>query len=270
MAARQAAETPHRQGRGKPRIQGRRKLRPAYRARRQGPQSWPVPVCGFLFFLYIQKGGFSTNRQDEFYHDAEEPDIRLPALPGETTHRDAEQQDFLQWLFQKPTPCKADFREDVSLLRNLFRRLGLLYREFIPEGSDAYAFEITETGRNSFRIRIYLEKEPRVCRIDAVYPFYAEEAFTYPLCTELIKENYSRRFGCLKYDETDGELMYQYAFRIPEGLREREFRENLASVLVSATSCFDGVKKYALGRFRKKERQDVICNAQTLIMELGT
>lgn len=212
------------------------------------------------------------NRQDEFYRDAEEPDIRLPALPGEIPHRDgeAEQQNFLQWLFQESAPCKADYRKDVLLLRSLFRRLGLLYREFTPEGSDIQAFEITETGRNAFRIRVYLEREPRVCRIDAVFPFYAEEAFTYPLCAELIRENYSRRFGGLKYDADDGELMYQHAFRIPEGLRESEFRENLVSVLVGATSCFDGVKKYAIGRFRKKERREIICNAQALIIELDT
>lgn len=210
------------------------------------------------------------DRQDEIFHNAEAPDSPLPALPGDVPQGDADsgQQDFFHWLFQASAPCEADFRADVSLLRNLFRRLGFLYREFIPEGGDVQAFEITETGRNAFRIRVYLEREPRVCRIDAVFPFYAEEAFTYPLCAELIRENYSKRFGSLKYDEEDGELMYQYAFRIPDGLRETEFRENLAAVLVSATACFDEVKKYALGRFRKKERREIICTAQSLIMEL--
>ena len=117
-------------------------------------------------------------------------------------------------------------------------------------------------------MRVYLEDDPRVCRIDAVYPFLAEPEFAYPLCEQMVKENYPRRYGALQYDGSDGELSYQYTFLITHGLYKDDFRTAFMAVVASANDSFDVVKQYAVGRFRRVDRDEIICKAQRLIIDL--
>ena len=101
-----------------------------------------------------------------------------------------------------------------------------------------------------------------------MYPFQADREFVYPLCEKLAKENYPRRYGALQYDAEDGELSYRYSFPIRHGLHEDDFVAVLMAVLASAHASFDMVRQYAVGRFRRAEREDIICRAQKLIIEL--
>jgi len=117
-------------------------------------------------------------------------------------------------------------------------------------------------------VKVYLESDPKVCRIDAVFPFQAEREFAYPMCEKLMKENYTRRFGALQYDERDGELSYRYSFPIRHGLQEDDFQTVLMAVMASAYASYDVIKLCAVGRFRKPERDAIICQAQKLIIEL--
>ena len=61
----------------------------------------------------------------------------------------------------------------------------------------------------NLRIRIHVEADPDVCRIDAVLPISADSTYEYPLCKVLAKENFAKRFGSFKYDERDGEITYE-------------------------------------------------------------
>ena len=161
-----------------------------------------------------------------------------------------------------------DTRESMALIRSVFEDMKVHYREYAPQ-SGVYAFELgLTTDGKKLNMKVYLEEDPKVCRIDAVYPFQAEPEFVYPLCVKLAAENYNRRYGALQYDASDNELSYRYSFSVKHGLYEDDFRNAFMAVLISAHESYDMVKQYAVGRFRRADREEIICNAQKLIIEL--
>lgn len=159
-------------------------------------------------------------------------------------------------------------QEAIDVVHRVFRRKNWKYRDY-PQQKGVHAFELglREDGK-LLRVKVYLEAITKVCRIDAVYPFLAEREFAYPLCEKLAKENYPRRFGALQYDAEDGELSYRYSFPIRHGLHEDDFMTVLMAITASAHASYDIVKQYAVGRFRRAERDAITCQAQKLIIEL--
>lgn len=156
----------------------------------------------------------------------------------------------------------------MERVRSVFDGMNLQYREYVQQPG-VYAFELgIGTDGKSLRVKVYLEAEPKTCRIDAVYPFQAEQDFAYPLCAKLAQENYPRRYGALQYDPSDQELSYRYSFPIRHGMYEDDFRTVFLAVVTSANASYDTVKQYAIGRFRRPDRQEIICKAQKLILEL--
>lgn len=164
----------------------------------------------------------------------------------------------------------SEIMEDaMEVVHRVFRKRDWKYHDYTHQkGVKAFEMGIRENGKQ-LHVKVYLESSAKVCRIDAVFPFQAERDFAYPLCEKLMKENYPRRFGALQYDERDGELSYRYSFPIRHGLHEDDFQTVLMAVMVSAYASYDVVKLYAVGRFRKPERDAIICKAQKLIIELN-
>ena len=161
-----------------------------------------------------------------------------------------------------------DTRENMALIRSVFEDMNVRYREYVPQ-QGIYAFELgLTTDGKKLNMKVYLEEDPKVCRIDAVYPFQAEPEFVYPLCVKLAAENYNRRYGALQYDASDNELSCRYSFSVKHGLHEDDFRTAFLAVVVSAHESYDAVKQYAVGRFRRGDREEIICRAQKLIIEL--
>ena len=178
-------------------------------------------------------------------------------------------QDALPGLNDEPEEEWSDTMEEaIEVVRRLFRQKNWKYRDYTHQkGVKAFELGLRENGK-LLRVKVYLEAAAKVCRIDAVYPFQAEREFVYPLCERLAKENYPRRFGALQYDAEDGELSYRYSFPIRHGLHDDDFRAVFMAVLASAHASFDVVKQYAVGRFRRAERDEITCQAQKLIIEL--
>ena len=159
-------------------------------------------------------------------------------------------------------------QEAINVVHRVFRERNWKYRDYTQQkGVKAFELGLREDGK-LLHVKVYLEAITKVCRIDAVYPFQAEREFVYPLCEKLAKENYPRRYGALQYDAEDGELSYRYSFPIRHGLHEDDFRTVFMAVLASAHTSYDVVKQYAVGRFRKPDRDKIICQAQKLIIEL--
>lgn len=159
-------------------------------------------------------------------------------------------------------------QEAVDVVHRVFRRKNWKYRDYTHQkGVKAFELGLREDGK-LLHVKVYLEAITKVCRIDVVYPFLAEREFVYPLCEKLAKENYPRRYGALQYDAKDGELSYRYSFPIRHGLHEDDFMTVLMAVMASAHASFDVVKQYAVGRFRRAERDTITCQAQKLIIEL--
>lgn len=169
-------------------------------------------------------------------------------------------------------PENNDLTEDldtkISLVREVFNDMELHFRDYRHQkGVHAFELGIRENGKQ-LRMKVYLESDPKVCRIDAVYPFTADREFAYPLCEKLLEENYPRRYGALEYDARDGELAYRYSFPITHGLYKDDFKTIFLTVVKSAMTSFDTVKQYATGRFHKDTRKQIADQVQKLLNEL--
>ena len=78
-------------------------------------------------------------------------------------------------------PENDDITEDldtkISLVREVFNDMELHFRDYRHQkGVHAFELGIREKGKQ-LRMKVYLESDPKVCRIDAVYPFTADREF---------------------------------------------------------------------------------------------
>lgn len=125
-------------------------------------------------------------------------------------------------------------------------------------------------GVNNARLqlKIYVEADPSVCRISAILPVTADPIYAYPLTKRIAAENYQLRFGCLKYDERDGELLYEYSFKTKHGIQPDDLDEYVDAVLHTAANTYETVRKYAVGKFKGAEIDKIVEEAKTLVRDL--
>ena len=136
--------------------------------------------------------------------------------------------------------------------------------------SDLMLYELGFTVHNvNLRVRIHVEADPNVCRIEAVLPISADATFEYPLCKELAKENYPRRFGSFKYDERDGEITYQYSFLAGHGIHQDDLDTYFHAVVSSAASAYDEIRKCCVGRFKRNEVNDILKKVNDLVSDIS-
>ena len=157
---------------------------------------------------------------------------------------------------------------NIETIRDVFGDMDVKHREYFQR-ENIYAFELSATNEGrELCVKVFVEEDPMCCRIDAIFPFKAEPEFAWPLCAKLAAENYNNRYGALQYDASDQELSCRYSFSIKHGLYGDDFYDALHCVLWCAFECYDAVKHCAVGRFRRSEREQIICKAQNLIIEL--
>ena len=164
----------------------------------------------------------------------------------------------------------AAHQENIRLVREVFQQMDLKFRDHSPIGRKSiriFELGVDEDGKR-LRMKVYLEASAKACRIDALYPFAADESIAYPLCEMLAKQNYPLRFGGLKYDARDGELSYSYSFPTANGLHRNDFERMFLTVIAAAYKQYDTVRTYANGRFRKDVRQQIVDKTQTLLNEI--
>ena len=160
--------------------------------------------------------------------------------------------------------------EEITLVREAFRKMDLRFRDYHHHrGVHAFELNLREDGKR-LRLDVYLEASPKTCRMDAVYPFTADQELAYPLCEKLVSENLLRRYGALQYDARDGELSYRYSFPITHGLHKDDFQAVFWAVVKSAMVSFDAIRPYANGRFRREDRQQIISNVHRLLNEIDS
>ena len=207
----------------------------------------------------------------------------LGSAPSDEEAEDAVNQAFREHLEKNLRPMLMDknhsffdadddseenIGEEIILVRDVFEDMGLHFQDYCHQkGVHAFRLGVCEDDK-CLRMKVYLESFPKVCRVDAIYPFIAEQEFTYPLCEKLLEESYPRRFGALQYNASNKELSYRYSFPITHGMYKDDFQLVFLAVVKSAIESFDTVKQYAIGRFRNNIRQEIIDHAQNLLNEL--
>ena len=164
--------------------------------------------------------------------------------------------------------------------RNYMEKATAAVKEFLDSNNwhygttklreDIVLFEFAlGTNNVRLRMRIHIEENPNVCRIDAILPILADATYEYPLCKKLASENYMKRFGSFKYDEQDGEISYEYSFLAhPDNLKD-DLDTYFHAVTGTASSCYDDIRKYCAGRFKSKEVSDIVKKANDLVREIS-
>ena len=152
---------------------------------------------------------------------------------------------------------KQNMADVIAVIKEVLDEDELSYNTRKPrEDIEVIEFGFTIKGIR-LRVSIGIEARPNVCRLNCVLPIVADQTFDYPLCKFLNDESYSRRFGAFKYDQRDGELSYEYSFLINHGLHKDDFKIYFNAVIGSSLSCFDTLRRYSVGRFKKKELEEL-------------
>lgn len=120
----------------------------------------------------------------------------------------------------------------------------------------------------NLRMRVHIENNPKVCRIDANLPITADSTYDYILCKAIAKENYPRRFGALQYDEKDGEVSYRYSYPISHGIEIEELKQVFLAVASSAADSYETIRKCCVGKFKSKEINDILNKVNKLVSDL--
>lgn len=119
------------------------------------------------------------------------------------------------------------------------------------------------------RMRVYVETNPKVCRIDAILPINADPTYEYVLCKKMVKANYPKRYGALHYDEKDGEMSYRYSFPISHGLYKDDLKMAFLAVASSAAGDYEEIRKCCVGKFKSKEVNEILKNVNRLVSDLS-
>lgn len=173
-----------------------------------------------------------------------------------------------QFVEQIPEMEEDTMNTCMDVVREYLDGKQMNYREFsIQEDIQTFELHLTSEEKGVL-VKVFLQSDPAICRIDCIYPFRADKDFIFPLCEKMMAENYPRRFGALQYDASDGELSYRYSFPITHGLHRDDFDMVFMIVVASAFASYEDVRRFAAGRFRRADREEIICKAQKLIIEL--
>lgn len=161
------------------------------------------------------------------------------------------------------------YKDGIDTVRGVFEAKGWKFSEKDLR-EDVHLFELGFGLENcSIRMKVYVETEPDVCRIDAILPITADATYVYPLCKLLAKENYSFRYGAFQYDESDGEITFRYSFSTMAGLNAEVFTKMFLIVANTADDSYPQIKKHCVGKFTSKETDEILNIVDKLMKDIS-
>lgn len=168
-----------------------------------------------------------------------------------------------------PEETQTFMERATASVKSFFEGERWRYTERISE-ANRKVYELGFNMKNcSLRMRVYIQASPKVCRIEAILPITADGTYDYLLCKAIAKENYSRRFGALQYDERDGEISYRYSYPIGHGVYADDLKNIFLAVASSASDGYSEIKKHCVGKYKTKEITEILERVHTLVNELS-
>lgn len=161
------------------------------------------------------------------------------------------------------------YRDGIETVRGVFDTKNWKYTEKeLREG--ICLFELSFKMENcSIRMKVYVETDPDVCRIDAILPITADSTYVYPLCKLLVKENYSLRYGAFQYNESNGEITFSYSFSTIAGLSADVFTKMFLIIANTADDSYPQIKKHCVGKFSSKETDEILNIVDKLMKDIS-
>lgn len=155
-----------------------------------------------------------------------------------------------------------------NVVTSVFKRDNWRYREVLTQ-SDLIVWELgLSNDRVTIRMRVAVESDPRVCRIDAIMPTSVDPAYDAILCKEIVRLNQPLRYGAFQYDESDGQLSYRYSFPANNGIYSDDLEKTFLAVMLTAQREFLKLQKYAVGKFTKAETEQIRLYIERLTKDL--
>ncbi len=215
------------------------------------PSEWPVLYGIVLQNIMFQ---FEMDAEDTFFK-ALECALFISKMDEKSVKRkdkdlDEAGNDFLYNFYQdgKLVEVSEDdknfLKGSIDVLRGFLKEHNMAF-EFSNSGVEAKIFSFKMMIHEELTtIYVALYVQPRMCRMEFKIPYSIDSSKSKELCMQLMKYNYSRRFGSFQYDDMDGDLCYRTAFPCSEGLKLDDYLATFLCSMNSVSKFMEEFKKY--------------------------
>ena len=131
-----------------------------------------------------------------------------------------------------------------------------------------YRLDLTNKEKVTITMKVFVETDPDVIRIRAILPFTCDAKYAYPVCLEMAKENYNKRYGCFKYDERNGKMHFEYSLRAKNAVEQDDLDAYFKGVFGSAAHDTGILLRYCFGVFEDEEKAKVRTAVNKLVEAL--
>ena len=120
-----------------------------------------------------------------------------------------------------------------------------------------------------YKAKITVESAPDVCRVSVILPVVADPIYAYLLCLAIANENCNSKIGTFKYDESDGEVTFDYSFRANHGINKDDLYVYFYIAVKSAIRYYNKIRKYCIGEIRGNEIDEILEKLRDLAKALS-
>lgn len=138
--------------------------------------------------------------------------------------------------------------------------------------SDLFQYELGFTIEGtSIRLSVFIEDAPKRIRIHATLPIAGDKIYEYLLSKAIVDANKRFIYGAFNYDQSDGEITYDYSYPITHGFYKDDFLRIVHAVIRTAVDddAYTAIKKAAQGHYKRTEREEILKTIEPLVEDLA-